>query len=58
MGVLALNLLSSPGAGKTALIERMARDLTTLDPLRFGSAPPTPNFGGAKSIVYGEFAID
>jgi hydrogenase nickel incorporation protein HypB len=26
-GVLALNLLSSPGAGKTALIERMAQDL-------------------------------
>jgi hydrogenase nickel incorporation protein HypB len=30
-GVLALNLLSSPGAGKTALIERMAQDLSTLD---------------------------
>jgi hydrogenase nickel incorporation protein HypB len=26
-GVLALNLLSSPGAGKTALIEKMAQDL-------------------------------
>jgi hydrogenase nickel incorporation protein HypB len=29
-GVLALNLLSSPGAGKTALIERMAQDLPQL----------------------------
>jgi hydrogenase nickel incorporation protein HypB len=29
-GVLALNLLSSPGAGKTALIERMAQDLPPL----------------------------
>jgi hydrogenase nickel incorporation protein HypB len=30
-GVLTLNLLSSPGAGKTALIERMAQDLLQLD---------------------------
>jgi hydrogenase nickel incorporation protein HypB len=29
-GVLTLNLLSSPGAGKTALIERMAQDLPQL----------------------------
>jgi hydrogenase nickel incorporation protein HypB len=29
-GVLALNLLSSPGAGKTALIARMAQDLPPL----------------------------
>lgn len=30
-GILALNLLSSPGAGKTAIIERMAQDLPRLD---------------------------
>ncbi len=29
-GILTLNLLSSPGAGKTALIERMAQDLPQL----------------------------
>jgi hydrogenase nickel incorporation protein HypB len=34
-GVLTLNLLSSPGAGKTALLERMAQDLPQL----VGKAP-------------------
>jgi hydrogenase nickel incorporation protein HypB len=45
-GVLTLNLLSSPGAGKTALIERMARDLSQLDrPLKM-------------SVIVGDLATD
>lgn len=45
-GVLTLNLLSSPGAGKTALIERMARDLPQLDrPVKM-------------SVIVGDLATD
>jgi hydrogenase nickel incorporation protein HypB len=49
-GVLALNLLSSPGAGKTALIERMAQDL--------------PQLGGSDhhslkmAVIVGDLATD
>jgi hydrogenase nickel incorporation protein HypB len=45
-GVLTLNLLSSPGAGKTALIERMAQDLPKLDhPVKM-------------SVIVGDLATD
>jgi hydrogenase nickel incorporation protein HypB len=45
-GVLTLNLLSSPGAGKTALIERMAKDLPQLDrPVKM-------------SVIVGDLATD
>jgi hydrogenase nickel incorporation protein HypB len=45
-GVLTLNLLSSPGAGKTALIERMAQDLPQLDrPVKM-------------SVIVGDLATD
>jgi hydrogenase nickel incorporation protein HypB len=45
-GVLTLNLLSSPGAGKTALIERMAQDLHQL-------ARPVK-----MSVIVGDLATD
>jgi hydrogenase nickel incorporation protein HypB len=45
-GVLTLNLLSSPGAGKTALIERMAQDLPQLDHLV------------KMSVIVGDLATD
>lgn len=45
-GVLTLNLLSSPGAGKTALIEHMAQDLPQLDRLC------------KMSVIVGDLATD
>lgn len=45
-GVLTLNLLSSPGAGKTALIERMAQDL------------PQLNRPVKMSVIVGDLATD
>ncbi len=53
-GVLALNLLSSPGAGKTALIERMARDLSTL----VGKASLKENRPFKMSVIVGDLATD
>jgi hydrogenase nickel incorporation protein HypB len=45
-GVLTLNLLSSPGAGKTALIERMVQDLSQLNrPVKM-------------SVIVGDLATD
>jgi hydrogenase nickel incorporation protein HypB len=52
--ILTLNLLSSPGAGKTALIERMARDLPTL----VGKASLTENRPVKMSVIVGDLATD
>jgi hydrogenase nickel incorporation protein HypB len=53
-GVLTLNLLSSPGAGKTALIERMARDLPQL----VGKASLKENRPAKMSVIVGDLATD
>ena len=60
-GVLTLNLLSSPGAGKTALIERMAQDLPQL----VGKASLFAERPGGKenrpvkmSVIVGDLATD
>jgi hydrogenase nickel incorporation protein HypB len=52
--ILTLNLLSSPGAGKTALIERMARDLPTL----VGKASVQENRPVKMSVIVGDLATD
>jgi hydrogenase nickel incorporation protein HypB len=52
--ILTLNLLSSPGAGKTALIERMARDLPTL----VGKASLKENRPVKMSVIVGDLATD
>jgi hydrogenase nickel incorporation protein HypB len=44
--LLALNLLSSPGSGKTALLERMARDFAAME-------PPL-----AMGVIVGDLATD
>ncbi len=44
--LLVLNLLSSPGSGKTALLERMARDFTAME-------PPL-----AMGVIVGDLATD
>jgi hydrogenase nickel incorporation protein HypB len=53
-GVLTLNLLSSPGAGKTALIERMAQDLPQL----VGKASLKENRPFKMSVIVGDLATD
>jgi hydrogenase nickel incorporation protein HypB len=53
-GVLTLNLLSSPGAGKTALIERMAQDLPQL----VGKASLKENRPVKMSVIVGDLATD
>ncbi len=45
-GLLTLNLLSSPGSGKTALLERMARDFVAME-------PPLP-----MGVIVGDLATD
>jgi hydrogenase nickel incorporation protein HypB len=52
--ILTLNLLSSPGAGKTALIERMARDLPQL----VGKASLKENRPCKMSVIVGDLATD
>jgi hydrogenase nickel incorporation protein HypB len=53
-GVLTLNLLSSPGAGKTALVERMAQDLPQL----VGKASLKENRPVKMSVIVGDLATD
>ncbi|MGP1385056.1 MAG: hydrogenase nickel incorporation protein HypB [Thainema sp.] len=50
-GVLVLNVLSSPGAGKTALIERLAQDLAAQTPQ---DGPQSLKMG----VVVGDLATD
>lgn len=50
-GVLVLNVLSSPGAGKTALIERLAQDLAAQTPQDWPNALK-------MGVVVGDLATD
>ena len=47
-GVRVINLLSSPGSGKTALLERLAREL----------APPAPGERHRMAVIVGDLATD
>jgi hydrogenase nickel incorporation protein HypB len=47
-GVRVINLLSSPGSGKTALLERLAREL----------APPVPGGRHPMAVIVGDLATD
>lgn len=47
-GVRVINLLSSPGSGKTALLERLARHL----------APPSPAARHPMAVIVGDLATD